>query len=173
VPGSGRLENVVRLAVPGDAVRRCHAEVSVMIGGLLAKQIVRRGFAALNLCDVDGAMALFTDDAVLEFPGTSALAGRYEGAEAIRHFLVERCARVERLHYTLTHVAVTETLTLGTSNTVLVEWVLVETMADGRAHHVSGVSSVHLHGGKVVRMREYLDEQDVLEQAWGQRTSAA
>jgi ketosteroid isomerase-like protein len=103
-----------------------------MIGGLLAKQMVRRGFAALNLCDVDGVMALFADDAVLEFPGTSALAGRYEGAEAIRHFLVERCARVERLHYTLTHVAVTETLTLGTSNTVLVEWVLVETMPDGR-----------------------------------------
>jgi ketosteroid isomerase-like protein len=164
---------VVRLSVPGDAVRRCHAEVSVMIGGLLVKQLVRRGFAALNLCDVDGVMALFADDAILEFPGSSTLAGRYEGAEAIRHFFVERCARVERLHYTLTHVAVTETLTLGTSNTVLVEWVLVETMADGQAHHVSGVTSLHLHDGKVVRAREYVHEQDVLEQAWGHHTTAA
>jgi ketosteroid isomerase-like protein len=164
---------VARLAVPGDAVRRCHAEVSVMIGGLLAKQIVRRGYAALNLCDVDGVMALFADDAVLEFPGSSALAGRYEGSDAIRHFFVERCARVDRLHFTLTHVAVTETLTLGTSNTVLVEWVLAETMADGRAHHVSGVTSLHLHGGKVVRAREYVFEQEALEEAWGRHTTAA
>jgi ketosteroid isomerase-like protein len=161
------------LSVPGDAVRRSHAEVTVMIGGLLAKQIVRRGYAALNLYDVDGVMALFADDAVLEFPGRSALAGRYEGAEAIRRYFVERCARVDRLHYTLTHVAVTGTLTLGTSNTVLVEWVLVETMADGHAHHVSGVSSLHLHGGKIVRAREYVHEQDVLEEAWGRHTAAA
>jgi ketosteroid isomerase-like protein len=144
-----------------------------MIGGLLVKQLVRRGFAALNRCDVDGMMGLFADDAVLEFPGRSALAGRYEGAEAIRHFLVERCARVERLHYTLTHVAVTETLTLGTTNTVLVEWVLVETMPGGQAHHVSGVTSLHLHSGKVVRAREYVFEQDVLEAAWGTSTLAA
>ncbi len=144
-----------------------------MIGGLLAKQTVRRGFAALNLGDVDGVMALFADDAVLEFPGGSALAGRYEGAQAIRHFFVERRARVDRLHYTLTHVAVTETLTLGTSNTVLVEWVLAETMADGQAHHVSGVTSLHLHGGKVVRAREYVYEPDVLERAWGPHAAAA
>lgn len=144
-----------------------------MLGALLAKRTVRQGFTAMNRGDLEGVMALFADDAVLEYPGRSMLAGRYEGADAIRGWFVQRFARAERRHYTLTHVSVAETMTLGTTNTVLVEWLLTETLADGSFHHLSGVTSLHLHSGKVVHARDYVYEQDVVEAAWGSVAAAA
>jgi ketosteroid isomerase-like protein len=144
-----------------------------MLGALLARRAVRQGLAAINRMDVDAVVAAFAEDAVLEFPGRSVLAGRQEGKEAIRRWFVRRFARLDRIHLTITHVSVSEPLALGGTNTVLVEWLLAESMADGRSHHVSGVTSLHLHDGQVVLARDYVFELDVFDAAWGTTAAAA
>ncbi len=53
-----------------------------MLGALFAKREVRKGFKAMMRHDADTLMGMIHDDGVLEFPGSTVLAGRYEGKEA-------------------------------------------------------------------------------------------
>jgi uncharacterized protein len=144
-----------------------------MLGALLARRAVRGAYDAMNRMDVDALLEGWTDDAVFEYPGRSTLAGRFEGKAAIRHWFVERFARLQRVHYTIVHVSVAEQFALGGTNTVLVEWLLTEERPDGTADHLSGVTSAHLHAGRVVHVRDYVFEQDVVEAAWGRSVAAA
>jgi uncharacterized protein len=144
-----------------------------MLGALLARHAGREAFDAMNRMEVDALLEDWADDAVFEYPGRSTLAGRFEGKEAIRDWFVQRFARLQRVHYTLVHVSVAELFALGGTNTLLVEWLLTEERPDGTVSHLSGVTSAHLHAGKVVQVRDYVFEQDLLEATWGTSAAAA
>lgn len=137
-----------------------------MIGAVLAKRAGRQAFAALNRKDLDGIVGAFRDDGVFEFPGHSALAGRFAGKQAVREWFARWFAEMAEIHFTLKHVSVEHIFALGASNTVHVEWELDETNSAGQRFHVTGMTSLTARGGKAVLVHDYIPDQDVLEQAW-------
>ena len=136
-----------------------------MLGAVLARRAARSGFAALNRQDVGAVVDMFADDGVFEFPGHSAIAGRFAGKEAVRQWFTEWFGAMQ-VHFTLKHISVEHIFALGASNTVHVEWELEEVNRAGQRFHLTGVTALHVRGGKAVLVRDYIPDQDVLERAW-------
>jgi ketosteroid isomerase-like protein len=137
-----------------------------MIGAFLAKRAARKAFAAMNRHDLEAFMSAWSEDAAFEFPGSSILAGRYQGKAAIRAWFSRWWNRFPRTVFTLQAVSVDDIMAFGGTNTVHVEWLLDEMDEQGRTFHLSGVSALHARAGKVVLVKDYIFEQDVIAEAW-------
>lgn len=136
-----------------------------MIGAVLAKRAGHEAFAAINRRDLEAIVGMFAADGVFEFPGHSAMAGRFSGKEAIRSWF-ERWFQEMQPHFTLKHVSVERIFAFGATNTVHVEWELDEVNQAGERFHMTGVTALHARGGKAVLVHDYIPDQDVLERAW-------
>ncbi len=136
-----------------------------MLGAVLAMRAGRAAFAAINRRDVDTIVGMFTEDGVFEFPGRSAIAGRFVGRTAIRAWFQRWFAEIQP-RFTVKSVSVERIFTLGATNTVHVEWEAEEVNRAGEHFHLTGVTTLQARGGKGVFVRDYIPEQDVLERAW-------
>jgi ketosteroid isomerase-like protein len=138
-----------------------------MIGAMMAKRASRGAFDALNRHDLDAFMKAWSDDAVFEFPGHSALSGRYEGPDEIRGWFARWWTRFPTTTFTLRSVSVDHPMALTGNNTIHVEWDLDETDDDGHTYHVTGITTLHAKGGKVDHVKDYIFDQDVIQEIWG------
>lgn len=137
-----------------------------MIGALVARERARRGFEALNRKDLAAVIAAFAEDAVFEMSGRARMSGRFEGRSAIEAYFRTWFSERTLIRFRPRHVCVERVLALGGTNTVEVEWALEEADRHGVTYHLSGVTVFDLRRGKVVRARDYVFEQDVLEREW-------
>jgi ketosteroid isomerase-like protein len=133
-----------------------------VIGAVLAKREVRKGFDAINRHDLDTLVGMFADDSVWEFPAGTVLEGRHEGTDAVRDWFGYWFERMPEIHFTLNHVAVENIFAMGATNVVYVEWDLDETDTDGQKHHLTGVTAFDIVHGKVKFGKDYIFEQQVL-----------
>jgi ketosteroid isomerase-like protein len=140
-----------------------------MLGALFAKREVRKGFKAMMRHDADKLMGMIHDDGVLEFPGSTVLAGRYEGKEAFRAWFERWFERMPEIRFTLNHVSVEKIFALGATNTLYVEWDLEERDHDGNSYQLSGVTAFDVVGGKAKRVKEYIFDPTVLEARWPEK----
>jgi ketosteroid isomerase-like protein len=141
-------------------------EEAVMLGAILAKREVRKGFDAINRHDLDTLMGMFDEGGVFEFPGDTVLAGRHDSPETIRAWFKRWFDRMPEIHFTLRHVSVENIFAMGATNVVHAEWDLDETDTDGNSYHVTGVTSFDIKGGKATLIKEYIFDQDVLSRIW-------
>lgn len=143
-----------------------------MLGAVLAKREVRKGFDALNRHDLDSLTDMFHEDGVFEFPGNNIASGRYEGREAIRAWFERWYDRLPESRFTLRHVSVENIFALGASNVAHAEWDVEETDRDGTTHHMTGVTAFEVEGGKARFVKDYIFDQDVLAEIWPPKESA-
>ena len=144
-----------------------------MIATLLVRAEITQAFAALRRKDLSAVMNGWADDGVLEFPGGSAMSGRYEGKAAISAFWERMFARMETFDIRPVHVAVARPYSFGPSNTALVEWVADEAAYDGTRIHLEGVAVIEIRGRRVVHIRDYIFDPSPLEVMWEPPTSTA
>ncbi len=137
-----------------------------MIGALMARKFARGGFEAVNRHDLETLMDAWADDAVFEFPGNSIMSGRMQGKPAIRKWFERWWDRFPSTLFTLDAISVDNILALGATNRVLVEWRLEETDQEGRTFRLSGVTRLQAERGKLMRVRDYIFDQDVVAEAW-------
>ena len=138
-----------------------------MLGAVLAKRLVPGAFAAIERRDIEALLAGIADDAVWEYPGHSALSGRFEGKEAIRKQWERWFEGVGHVAFTLDHVAVESIFALGPSNTVMVEWRAEVEDAHGTQYDAAGVTVIEVHKGKTTRITEYFYDVEGLVAFWG------
>ncbi|MGA7272218.1 MAG: nuclear transport factor 2 family protein [Acidimicrobiia bacterium] len=93
-----------------------------MIGAALAMRATRRSFAALNRGDLATFMSGVSDDAVFEFPGRTVVSGSHRGADAIRSWYGAWFSQMPSRRFTIKKIAAENGLAMGSSNSVLVEW---------------------------------------------------
>jgi ketosteroid isomerase-like protein len=137
-----------------------------MLGAVLAKRAVARGFAAIDRRDLDTILGMSHEDSIFEFPGRTVMGGRFQGREEIGAWYQRWFDRMPQIHFTLRHVSVDRIFALGATNAVHVEWDLDETDREGHAYHLTGVTAMEVEGGKVRRSKEYVFEQDLLASIW-------
>lgn len=137
-----------------------------MLGAVLAKREVRKGFDALNRHDLDTLMDMFHDDGVFEFPSDTIMGGRYEGREAIRDWFERWYDRLPENRFTLHHISVENIFALGATNVAHVEWEDEETDRDGNVFRMTGVTAFEVEGGKARLVKDYIFDQDVLAEIW-------
>ncbi|MBC7291396.1 MAG: nuclear transport factor 2 family protein [Actinotalea sp.] len=145
-----------------------------MLGAvLLVTQWRRQMETSLARRDVDAAVATFTPDAVLEFAGTSSMAGTRTGTAELRAWYARWFGRMERLEARVGRVAVSRPWALGLTNTVMAELTVDETTREGVTAHVDALAVFDVVRGRVRRLRVYLlDERPDLA-VWGRADDAA
>lgn len=107
--------------------------------------------AAFNAHDLDGVMAHFADDCVLEMPrGDKPWGSRSEGKSAVRMALAGRFEGLPDVHYGSEQHFVDEDSSTGMS-----KWILTGTRRDGQRIEVWGCDFYTFRGGKVIRKDSY------------------
>jgi len=134
-----------------------------MIGALLMKLGARRGWDAMNRRDLDYVERYMADDVVIEIPGRPPIGGRFVGRKACREATERWMDSLASFEYRVVHLAVTNPLALGLTNTVLTEFVLVETTLDGRTHRARGIDVSEMKRGKLVAGRTYIFDLEAEE----------
>jgi ketosteroid isomerase-like protein len=144
-----------------------------MLGAVLAKGEVRKGFDALNRHDLDTLMDMFHDDGVFEFPSDTSMGGRFEGKEAIRAWFERWYEKLPTNRFTLRHVTVENIFALGATNVVHAEWEDEETDEEGNTYFMTGITAFEVEGGKARYVKDYIFDQDVLAEIWPVEDSTA
>jgi len=107
--------------------------------------------AAFNAHDLEGVMAHFADDCVLEMPrGDKPWGARSEGKAAVRKALAGRFEGLPDVHYGSEQHFADEG-----ANTGMSKWILTGTRRDGQRIEVWGCDFYTFRGGKVIRKDSY------------------
>ena len=129
--------------------------------------IARRLAAALNARDLDGLMALYAEDAVLEFPATPAVSGRSAVRQAFARFfqdwdeeiILERVVAAGQL-------AAAEGTAQGRHRTLHLR-IPGRTPVPRRAYQHGFAVFLEVQRGKIRRHRVYYDARDLVRQLLG------
>ena len=111
--------------------------------------LVNRFNHVFNNHDVDGIMALMTEDCVFENTAPKPDGNRYVGAKAVRGYW-------ERLFKRTPDAYFAEEDIFASGEKCLVSWDLRYTGPDGRPAHVRGVDLFYLRDGKVAEKMSYV-----------------
>ncbi len=133
----------------------------------MLERMMARKFAALNRRDLAAQMRGWADDAVFEFPGRSAISGRFEGKPAIEAWWRRWFERMATVRFAVRRVGLANPFTFNLANTVFVEWVADVTTVDGISAHAEAVSVMRVRRGKVVFARDYFLDPTIEEMVWG------
>jgi ketosteroid isomerase-like protein len=136
----------------------------------MLERLVARNFRALDRKDLRTFMRGWADDAVFEFPGHSAISGRFVGKSAIEAWWRRWFARMQAVHFAVKRVGLANPFTLSIVNTVFVEWTADVTTKDGLSAHAEAVSVMCIRRGKVWLARDYFLDPAVEDQVWGRRS---
>lgn len=127
-----------------------------MIGALILKFGLRRGWDALNRGDLDYFERYLADDVVFEQPGPPPIGGRVVGKAAWRAMMQAWFDAVPVYHYRILHAALDKPWALTLTNTVISEFEVTETNAAGVTRVGRGIDVSEVRRGKVVAERTYM-----------------
>jgi len=139
-----------------------------MIGAIIAKSKVRSAFAALNRRDLPGFFSGWAEDATFFYPGNISASGKMEGKKVIEEWFRKYLDQFPKLNFTLKSVSVQNIFAFGGTNTVAVEWDMNLTNREGKDFQYSGVTVINIKKGKVVLVRDFIFDTEVLKKAWGE-----
>ena len=109
---------------------------------------VKKFLAPWNAHDVDGAMALMTDDCIWEIPGGLEPHGtRFKGLQAVRAAIADAFKAMPDIHYELVHSS-------SGPDHVVVE-LLVTATRDGKAAKFHACDVMTVRDGKISAKRSY------------------
>jgi hypothetical protein len=129
---------------------------AAMIGALILKLGTGRGWDAVNRRDLDYFERYLADDVILEQPGPPPIGGRNVGRAAWRRAMQAWMDALPSFHYRVLHVALDKPWALGLTNTVISEFEVTETDAQGHTRIARGVDVSEMRRGKLVAERTYM-----------------
>jgi ketosteroid isomerase-like protein len=97
----------------------------------------------------------------------SVISGETKGKKAIEAALAKWMERFPKINFTVKEVFVSNIFALGATNNIAVEWDITEANREGKEFHNSGVTTIRVKGGKVVAVKEYVFNTDIMKEAWG------
>ena len=114
--------------------------------------IAEEFFMTMNHQDLQDAMALFSENASLSFPGSNSLGGFYLGKQKIRRFIQKLFIFVPDLHFTIKNI-------LQSEKTIVVEWISSGITKKAIPYENRGVSIMEMEDEWIKEMRLYLDTE--------------
>ncbi len=137
-----------------------------MIGAILAKKMGGQSVDFLNKHDLNNFIKGFAEDAIFIFPGSTPISGENKGKKAIESVFAKMFEHFAKINFTVKEVYVSNIFALGATNNAAMEWELAYTNREGKEFLNSGVTVARVKGGKIVELRDYIANIDILNEAW-------
>ncbi len=96
------------------------------------------------------------------------MSGEIKGKKAIEAWFAKVMEQLPRIDFTVKEVYISNIFALGATNSIAVEWDVIETNHEGKEFHNSGVTTIRVKGGKIVAVRDYISNTDILKEVWGE-----
>lgn len=140
-----------------------------MIGAILAKRGVARGYDAMNQRDVPAIMADWHDDAVFIYPGDIPASGTYKGKDVIEAWFHRYFEQFQEVRFEVHDICVRDIFDLVGNNVLIGHWDVRVTNREGQTGGWSGVSVFTLEQGKVVALKDiFFDTGDEFRRCWSE-----
>lgn len=139
-----------------------------MIGAIIAKKLAGSGFDAVSRHDLPKFMKSWAEDSTFTYPGDFSMSGETKGKKAIEAWIAKMMEQFPKIDFTIKETFVSNIFALGLTNCIAVEWDIIKTDREGKEFHNSGVTTIRVKGGKVVAVRDYYFNTDLLKEAWGE-----
>jgi ketosteroid isomerase-like protein len=111
--------------------------------------VINRFNEAFNRHDVDGIMALMTEDCIFENTAPKPDGNRYVGAKAVRGYWERFFKRTPDAYFAGEDI-------FASGDKCLVRWDFRYTGPDGKPDHVRGVDVFYMRDGKVAEKMSYV-----------------
>lgn len=140
-----------------------------MIGTLIARRAVSKGFDVFNTRDHRAAHEGWAEDSTLFYPGDiEGVSGTHRGKAAVDAWYQKLFEQFPSFQVTVRDIAVSKLFDFTGNNVIAVTWDLDQTNGDGFRMEISGVSVMTIRRGKVVSYEIFLaDTGERLRRAWG------
>jgi ketosteroid isomerase-like protein len=138
-----------------------------MIGLWIHRRIARTSLAKFGHHELDAFMKAWDEDGVFVYPGTTSMAGRFEGKQTVRAWFQRFMDRFPRIEFTVKHVGVEKAFGL-TSNVTSVEWRVSVTNTRKEDYAWDGMTVISVDKGKAVLVTDYIFDTSVLKRALGE-----
>jgi len=127
-----------------------------MIGALLARKALARGFDALNRHDLPAFMSAWHEGSAFIYPGDIPESGTFQGKNAVEGWFRRFFEQYPKIRFDVQSICVANIFDLLGNNEVAVHWNIQLTNQDGRVSENSGVTMVSIRGGKAVKAKDFL-----------------
>jgi ketosteroid isomerase-like protein len=140
-----------------------------MIGAILAKRGVTRGYDDMNQRDLPAMMADWHQEAVFTYPGDIPASGTFQGKSTIEAWFIRYFEQFPAVRFKVHEVCVRDIFDLVGSNVIIGHWDVQVTSRAGQTGGWSGVSIFTLQRGKVVALKDIIfDVGDEFRRCWGE-----
>lgn len=139
-----------------------------MVGAIIAKKKVRSLFDYLNWRDLDAFLANLGDAATYVYPGNLSVSGDFEGKEAIREWFQNFMEQFPQAFFDVQNICVQKMCPVNfRTNVVTVEWDCLFINRDRKEFRNSGVTTVNIEKGKIMKVCQYMFDAETDKRAWG------
>jgi len=138
-----------------------------MIGAWILKKNLRTSFYNFGQHDLSNFLKDWADNSVFVYPGTSSLAGRFEGKKAITAWFQKYMKSFPRIEFTLKSICIQNPLALLTNNAT-VEWDVSVSNEKGEDYTYGGLTVIQVDKAKVVHAKDYIFDMEVVKKALGE-----
>jgi uncharacterized protein (TIGR02246 family) len=133
-----------------------------MLGALIAKSRVRKGFATIKKGELDAFLTVFSDDAVVIYPSKGTMNGKAAIREFYRHFL----RTFPKIEVDVSDVCVENLFDLIGTNSISTHFKILTTNRKGIAFEQEGMQLIRTRRGKLTLLHYFFFDTDALRHAW-------
>ncbi len=137
-----------------------------MIGTIIARHMLRRGFDHLNNGDIEAFLKSVADDAVIHYPGNLPISGKHRGKAAIREWFRTLFSLFSEYRFTVKNIYMKDVFAFGPSNSAALEFDFEATSINGSPYKNTILIVIHLNNAKVVAWQEFIFDYEAAKVAW-------
>jgi ketosteroid isomerase-like protein len=139
-----------------------------MIGTIIARNNLKKGFQALGDHKLDEFMSAWRDEAVFVYPGDIHVSDTFEGREAVEKWFQNFLTQFPKIKFDILEICFENLLDFTGNNVAAVHWELEVRNIDGLEGQNSGVTVVTIEGGKALRVKDIIFGQGLKwKRNWG------
>ena len=127
-----------------------------MIGALIVKKSILRGYDALNKHDLNGFMSSWHKNSVFIYPGDIYVSGTFEGKSEVEQWFKRFLDQFVEIKFEVHNVCIENMFDMIGNNVATATWDVILKKQDGNTIRNTGVTQLTIKGCKAVKMQDFL-----------------
>ena len=127
-----------------------------MIGALIVKKSILKGYDSLNKRDLKGFMSSWHKDSVFIYPGDIYVSGTFEGKVEVKQWFKRFMDQFAEIKFEVHNVCIENPFDLIGNNVATAAWNVTLKKHDGTTVRNTGVTQLMIKAGKTMKVQDFL-----------------